>query len=380
MCRLAAFPPNFPKEKALEVLQNFLGGNTDGTGITYVKDKKFITKKYALSLPVVLKKGLGLLDHMPHNGWTIAHLRLASHGAVRKANSHPFVKGKYAICHNGIWPDYRIVKAALNKYVNWDGETDTEVAAELMSKIGPRAFYETINYGGMYLALKQKGDLWVVRTSGDLEFLETEWGTLIASELPDVESTYPQHGWYHFNREGKLISNSKPYVFQGSSCPTIASTPRTSYSPSGGSLKYRYTGGTTSTPTPSNKGGGRMFCKDCQMIKEYCQCNQEALETYLDQSTFRDDPVGKTFCPDCKKSDTLCLCEPIDRAWSQMNRQFTLCKKCNHLFENCTCPPEEQNTPQAIRARLALPAAYQETDKPVIELGNKDTLQKMFDI
>ena len=114
MCRLAAFPPMFPRRKALEILANFYAGNEDGTGSVYVKDGKFVVNKWRYRLETVIKRKFPLLDHMPYDGWTLAHLRAASHGKIRKVNTHPFIRGDWAVVHNGIFSEYKIVKAALS--------------------------------------------------------------------------------------------------------------------------------------------------------------------------------------------------------------------------------------------------------------------------
>ena len=120
MCRLAAFPPNFPRKEALKIMLNFESFNTDGTGYTYIENGKFVTKKWPKDFSSLIKSGKPLLDHMPYKGWTIVHLRAASHGANTMENTHPFEIGPWAICHNGIWSDYDVAKLALSKYVKFN--------------------------------------------------------------------------------------------------------------------------------------------------------------------------------------------------------------------------------------------------------------------
>lgn len=212
MCRLAAFPPGFKREKAIEILLEFEACNTDGTGYTYIQDGKFVTHKWPRSLTSLLKRNKDILPHMPHNGWTIAHLRAASHGANTPENTHPFeIDNKWAICHNGIWSDYDIAKLALKKYVSFAGETDSEVAAHLINNLGPKNFAKEIKHGGVYLALNLDGSLWVMITSGELVLNNLKNDTiLIASEL-DQEKFPSQadalEGWYHFGSNGKYIAH-----------------------------------------------------------------------------------------------------------------------------------------------------------------------------
>ena len=42
MCRLAAFPPEFERNEAFQILANFENNNTDGTGSAYVKNGQFV--------------------------------------------------------------------------------------------------------------------------------------------------------------------------------------------------------------------------------------------------------------------------------------------------------------------------------------------------
>jgi predicted glutamine amidotransferase len=213
MCRLAAFPPNFPRMEAIELLMNFEDQNTDGTGSVYVKDGKFIVNKWAKSLTKVLTKE-AFLTHMPYPGWTVAHLRAASHGANLKVNTHPFTMGRWAVVHNGVWSEYNIAKLALSKFVEFEGDTDSEVAAHLINIVGPKKVAEEIDFGGVFLALNIDGSLWSIKTSGDLEMAVLKKGerVLIASEFDDdkYKETYEAlNGWYHFDKDGKYMKHKK---------------------------------------------------------------------------------------------------------------------------------------------------------------------------
>lgn len=206
MCRLAAFPPNFPKKEAYNILWNFLKGNVDGTGSIFVKDGQFVTRRYPYSLTKVVKEQRILLGHMPHPGWTVVHVRAASHGSNKVANTHPFIKGKYGVVHNGIWGEYNIAKAALHRLVEFEGDTDSEVAAYLFSSVGPKKFSKIVDFGGVYLGLHQSGELWAVKTSGDLVMAQTKYGPVLASELPaKYEEEEIEEGWAHFDAKAKLI-------------------------------------------------------------------------------------------------------------------------------------------------------------------------------
>jgi len=211
MCRLAAFPPNFPRDEAIEILKDFEKCNTDGTGYVYLDDGDFKVYKWPNSLTEVLEaipdKFLG---HMPYsNGWTLVHLRAASHGEVAYRNTHPFVINNLAFIHNGMWHEYDIARVLLQKMgVKLKGETDSEVAGQLFDLIGPKKFTETIQGSGVFMGLKRNGKLWVSKTSGELEFKKFEGNHkyVLASEFPVLsKSRRVVNGWYCFDKNGELI-------------------------------------------------------------------------------------------------------------------------------------------------------------------------------
>jgi predicted glutamine amidotransferase len=221
MCRIAAFPPKFPKEYALKYIARFAKGNGDGTGSVYLKDGEFVVNKWPISLAKVVYREYPLLDHMPHNGWTVVHLRAASHGENTMENTHPFIKEKfsvppranptrYAVIHNGIWSDYSLAKAAMSPYVDFEGETDSEVAAQLLANVGPKNFGKLVDWGGVFMALQNNGELWVIKTSGDLQMRKTNYGIVIASELPEYLDPEEQpEGYIRFSKTGKLLEQHR---------------------------------------------------------------------------------------------------------------------------------------------------------------------------
>ena len=124
-----------------------------------------------------------------------------------------------------------LVKAALKRYVKFTGETDSEVAAQLLATVGPKQFGRLVDYGGVFLSLNKNGELWSVKTSGSLEMLETKYGQLLASTLP--ESLRPEsqdEGWMRFSDKGELLDGkSFKRVWKkgmyGGSCSTSPSSP-----------------------------------------------------------------------------------------------------------------------------------------------------------
>jgi len=213
MCRLAAFPPGFPREDAIEILKNFENNNTDGTGAAWIDENgNFIVEKYPKSLTKILRRRR-FLDHMPHNGWTIAHLRAASVGDNKFQNTHPFIAGKWAVCHNGSFSEHKIVRLALSNKIKFEGETDSEAAAHLLSVSGPKKFSENVDFSGVFLALNQNGELWAIKTSGDLEIQAlTQDRVLLSSSLSFEKFERPVEahiGWYHFDKAGCYIKHKK---------------------------------------------------------------------------------------------------------------------------------------------------------------------------
>lgn len=221
MCRLAAFPPLMPRQEALNILLDMQGGNLDGVGSVYLNEKgEFIVDKHPCSLTSLFRKGgaagKAFLSHMPHAGWTVAHLRAASHGGNTMENTHPFIThdGNYAIVHNGIWSDYRLAKLCLAPTIPFKGQTDSEVAANLISLIGPDHFASAIDFGGVYLCLHRNGQLWAIKTSGQLELVDREdKGVILASQF-DRKAYWKLRqevfeGSYHFAANGTFIKANK---------------------------------------------------------------------------------------------------------------------------------------------------------------------------
>ncbi|WP_417460530.1 glutamine--fructose-6-phosphate transaminase (isomerizing) [Kordiimonas sp.] len=82
----------------------------------------------------------------------IGHTRWATHGEPTEANAHPHMTDRIAIVHNGIIENFRTLKAELlDKGVTFEGETDTEVVAHLLTRylndgLAPKdAFQKTLS-------------------------------------------------------------------------------------------------------------------------------------------------------------------------------------------------------------------------------------------
>ena len=186
MCRLAAFPPGTTPETAHLIVSEMERGNDHGVGTVYLQDKTFVINKFPISYKEAVVQKKPLFDHMPHKGWTLAHVRFRTHGEQVYQNTHPIIRGDIAVVHNGVFNTSLMVRAALGKSVKWQGETDSEVGAYILDQVGPEEFYRVVPSGnGVWLALNRDGSLTGVKLSGDLEFFRNEDDTLIlASEFP----------------------------------------------------------------------------------------------------------------------------------------------------------------------------------------------------
>lgn len=214
MCRLIAIPPGFSRNEALRILLDMEAlKNRDGVGSAYVgKDGEFHIVKYDKSLTHVLRRKKPFLTHLPHNGWTIVHMRAASHGSISVVNTHPFEVGDWCVCHNGVWSNYSIASLLMEHLakIKMKGQTDSEVAANLLNLVGPERFTWELDYSGVFLGLKKDGSLHVMKTSGDLEVLERGKQVVISSEF-DYQSYKKENpytlmtGYYCFNASGKAV-------------------------------------------------------------------------------------------------------------------------------------------------------------------------------
>ncbi len=207
MCRVACFPPNFPRERALEIVKDFYVGNDDGTGSVHLEDGKFVCTRYNFSFEKVMDKKLPFLEHMPHPGWTLVHVRAASHGRNTVANTHPFVKGDVAMIHNGVFREYAPVRAALAATHKFKGQTDSEVAAVLWNVAGKRNFMKAVD-SGVFMFLKRSGRVDIVcNAGGDLVFQRTKYGVVMASELPHSyqRKNVVMEGHFLLGKNGQII-------------------------------------------------------------------------------------------------------------------------------------------------------------------------------
>lgn len=209
MCRQIAVPSGVGRKEILAILRHFCGKNVDGVGYVQVVNGGLRVRKWPRSLHWAIRN-TDFLQTVPHDGWTLIHLRAASHGSNVRRNTHPFVVGDRAVVHNGVWMDYNLSKLLLaSQGTIIKGETDTEVGANVLNIIGPQKFASEVTGGGVFMALNRDGSLEVAQTSGDLVVHKYDCGkVLVSSELdeqkyPDAKDTV--HGYMEFSKDGKYI-------------------------------------------------------------------------------------------------------------------------------------------------------------------------------
>ena len=209
MCRLAAFPPGITREYALWTMDRLETNNRDGFGYAYTKKGQFIVHRWPEEFSKVSKREKYIFRHMPYNGWTIAHLRLASCGKPTYKNTHPFVKGDVCVCHNGCFSIHEELRPIANKFGHLSGETDSEVAAWVISNIGCKKFYKNFKFGSTYLALHRDGQLSAWSQGGDLE-ISTKHGCLASSFGASEPSTFLKNSFNYYAADGKVIEHEGP--------------------------------------------------------------------------------------------------------------------------------------------------------------------------
>jgi hypothetical protein len=102
MCIIIHRPKGAAARLSRDTIARCCDNNPHGFGMMWVNDGKVLTARYMPSQRKdFIKRALMLqAADLP----LVLHFRWATHGAVEKANTHPFIieKGKSAMCHNGI--------------------------------------------------------------------------------------------------------------------------------------------------------------------------------------------------------------------------------------------------------------------------------------
>ena len=104
-----------PKGKTLpkEYAESGFAFNKDGAGFAYVKSGKLFIEKGLMTFQDFWNAFEKVQEYE-----AIIHFRMATHGAIEQANTHPFRVAEFALIHNGILD----IKAD-------EGKTDTETFA-----------------------------------------------------------------------------------------------------------------------------------------------------------------------------------------------------------------------------------------------------------
>jgi glucosamine--fructose-6-phosphate aminotransferase (isomerizing) len=117
-----------------ETIRNLEYRGYDSCGVALINKKQLITKKNIGGVEEFYRKE-NVLQQKGKVG--IAHTRWATHGKVTRSNTHPHSScdGNFAVVHNGIISNYRILRENLvregHKFLS---ETDTEVVPHLLEK------------------------------------------------------------------------------------------------------------------------------------------------------------------------------------------------------------------------------------------------------
>ncbi len=163
----------------------------DSSGISFYNDNKLNTYKKIGKISAMEK----IVPPDASGKIGIGHTRWATHGGVTDKNSHPHLSmdKKFAVVHNGIIENYRVIKEKLQSDgMEFNSTTDTEVIAMLLQKnyTGDfeSAFFKTISllegtYGIVAMCVDYPDMLMVARKGSPLVLGIGESEMYIASDV-----------------------------------------------------------------------------------------------------------------------------------------------------------------------------------------------------
>ncbi|HEY3268008.1 MAG TPA: glutamine--fructose-6-phosphate transaminase (isomerizing) [Armatimonadota bacterium] len=128
----------------------------------------------------------------------IAHTRWATHGVPSTANAHPHTdaSGRFAVVHNGIVENHRVLRARLEaEGVPFASQTDTEVIPQLIARYYEgdflAAFRQALgelhgSYAVAAVCAMEPGKILVARKDSPLVIGPAPDGVYVASDIPAV--------------------------------------------------------------------------------------------------------------------------------------------------------------------------------------------------
>lgn len=179
----------------------------------------------------------GLLAWTPAEGnWMAGHTRFATHGAITKANQHPFTKNGITLAHNGV--------------VDVEGYDDKSHAVDsgrILESIVDHGYEKGIKNvtGTCGLLVSVQGELYAYRSNQTLHMARGKWGYMVSSAKEHIKAAATASG-LEIEGEITLIEESHLMSPWGPRevhlhCPTSGTAnraPRTFYGSCGGSHDY----------------------------------------------------------------------------------------------------------------------------------------------
>ncbi len=148
MCGIVGIVGNSPAvPRMMESLKRLEYRGYDSAGVATLKDGTLSRRRAPGKLEALADR----LKSEPLEGNSgIGHTRWATHGEPTEANAHPHMTDRIAIVHNGIIENFKSLKEELQADgVSFEGETDTEVVAQLLTRelgrgVEARAAFQSI--------------------------------------------------------------------------------------------------------------------------------------------------------------------------------------------------------------------------------------------